>query len=98
MPRPPDSGIASASIRSEEHTSELQSRQYLVCRLLLEKKKKNLDIEPQDELVMLAFVEIDEGHNAILRGSSDTSVQNHVQQDRCRRRHTPTLRQYRVAS
>src|SRR3712207_8576313 len=30
------------SIRSEEHTSELQSRQYLVCRLLLEKKKNNL--------------------------------------------------------
>src|SRR3712207_9394478 len=28
--------------RSEEHTSELQSRQYLVCRLLLEKKKKLL--------------------------------------------------------
>src|SRR3712207_6970324 len=28
-----------ASTRSEEHTSELQSRQYLVCRLLLEKKK-----------------------------------------------------------
>src|SRR3712207_8247814 len=27
-------------LRSEEHTSELQSRQYLVCRLLLEKKKK----------------------------------------------------------
>src|SRR3712207_6900394 len=30
------------STRSEEHTSELQSRQYLVCRLLLEKKKKKL--------------------------------------------------------
>src|SRR3712207_8589323 len=30
-----------ASGRSEEHTSELQSRQYLVCRLLLEKKKIN---------------------------------------------------------
>src|SRR3712207_7970227 len=30
--------------RSEEHTSELQSRQYLVCRLLLEKKKKPLHI------------------------------------------------------
>src|SRR5258707_11822225 len=30
--------------RSEEHTSELQSRQYLVCRLLLEKKKKNKHI------------------------------------------------------
>src|SRR3712207_8839739 len=29
--------------RSEEHTSELQSRQYLVCRLLLEKKKKDND-------------------------------------------------------
>src|SRR3712207_7473796 len=29
--------------RSEEHTSELQSRQYLVCRLLLEKKQKNSD-------------------------------------------------------
>src|SRR3712207_6905522 len=33
-PQPP------VSWRSEEHTSELQSRQYLVCRLLLEKKKK----------------------------------------------------------
>src|SRR5947209_13951991 len=31
--------------RSEEHTSELQSRQYLVCRLLLEKKKKNTNYE-----------------------------------------------------
>src|SRR3712207_7793592 len=30
----------SSATRSEEHTSELQSRQYLVCRLLLEKKKK----------------------------------------------------------
>src|SRR3712207_8335776 len=33
------------AVRSEEHTSELQSRQYLVCRLLLEKKKKNSYIE-----------------------------------------------------
>src|SRR5258707_11012675 len=32
--------LASGEARSEEHTSELQSRQYLVCRLLLEKKKK----------------------------------------------------------
>src|SRR3712207_7600291 len=30
--------IAQTAVRSEEHTSELQSRQYLVCRLLLEKK------------------------------------------------------------
>src|SRR3712207_7489771 len=33
--------VLSAWERSEEHTSELQSRQYLVCRLLLEKKKKS---------------------------------------------------------
>src|SRR5258707_1947424 len=34
-------GLGPFPFRSEEHTSELQSRQYLVCRLLLEKKKKN---------------------------------------------------------
>src|SRR3712207_8797048 len=43
-PRPGARGVRRAllravSARSEEHTSELQSRQYLVCRLLLEKKK-----------------------------------------------------------
>src|SRR3712207_7343856 len=42
--RPGSAGVAAsgagASGRSEEHTSELQSRQYLVCRLLLEKKNK----------------------------------------------------------
>src|SRR3712207_8188279 len=37
---------SSLSLRSEEHTSELQSRQYLVCRLLLEKKK-------QEDLIIL---------------------------------------------
>src|SRR6266498_4873685 len=37
QPRP---SVASGSPRSEEHTSELQSRPHLVCRLLLEKKKK----------------------------------------------------------
>src|SRR3712207_8783200 len=35
-----------ARVRSEEHTSELQSRQYLVCRLLLEKKKRTLTRVP----------------------------------------------------
>src|SRR2546430_16247051 len=35
-----DFGIAGAELRSEEHTSELQSQSNLVCRLLLEKKKK----------------------------------------------------------
>src|SRR3712207_7419725 len=33
--------------RSEEHTSELQSRQYLVCRLLLEKKNKRTSLLPK---------------------------------------------------
>src|SRR5947209_17224843 len=36
----PGEGVEPAQLRSEEHTSELQSRQYLVCRLLLEKKKR----------------------------------------------------------
>src|SRR3712207_7738044 len=42
-------GAARRPLRSEEHTSELQSRQYLVCRLLLEKKKivTSLSIERQ---------------------------------------------------
>src|SRR3712207_7378902 len=35
-----------AILRSEEHTSELQSRQYLVCRLLLEKKKNDMSSLP----------------------------------------------------
>src|SRR3712207_7622611 len=39
---PPDRLVGSNQRRSEEHTSELQSRQYLVCRLLLEKKKTNM--------------------------------------------------------
>src|SRR5687767_15640362 len=39
--------ISVADGRSEEHTSELQSLAYLVCRLLLEKKKKNMKIRYQ---------------------------------------------------
>src|SRR5258707_4090262 len=42
-------GVVALATRSEEHTSELQSRQYLVCRLLLEKKNKHrimFDSEP----------------------------------------------------
>src|SRR2546423_9820921 len=41
---------ADVSVRSEEHTSELQSLAYLVCRLLLE-KKKNINL-PRDELLL----------------------------------------------
>src|SRR3712207_8686724 len=57
--RPPDGRVPSeepvgeldvthAPLRSEEHTSELQSRQYLVCRLLLEKKKTSTSARPID--------------------------------------------------
>src|SRR3712207_8625902 len=53
--RSPVAGIRSTDAgdsRSEEHTSELQSRQYLVCRLLLEKKKKKSVIKITRTLVM----------------------------------------------
>src|SRR3712207_8516151 len=43
-PTSPASGARLDEHRSEEHTSELQSRQYLVCRLLLEKKKNKKTI------------------------------------------------------
>src|SRR2546425_3171615 len=39
-----DSGALGQPMRSEEHTSELQSLAYLVCRLLLEKKKKTSEV------------------------------------------------------
>src|SRR5947209_12815575 len=42
--------IALRLTRSEEHTSELQSRQYLVCRLLLEKKKKKTNTELSEDM------------------------------------------------
>src|SRR3712207_8396792 len=48
-PPDPPQGPACAALadaRSEEHTSELQSRQYLVCRLLLEKKNHSRHLNP----------------------------------------------------
>src|SRR3712207_8986349 len=45
-PRPRLHSLYTFDLRSEEHTSELQSRQYLVCRLLLEKKKTHLNMCP----------------------------------------------------
>src|SRR3712207_7487157 len=47
----PDDARRMVNYRSEEHTSELQSRQYLVCRLLLEKKKKTTKIEEKHESI-----------------------------------------------
>src|SRR3712207_7786627 len=43
-------------MRSEEHTSELQSRQYLVCRLLLEKKKKKYYIPLYLHSLLVLFI------------------------------------------
>src|SRR3712207_7259228 len=51
-------GSPQRSQRSEEHTSELQSRQYLVCRLLLEKKKKRNDITTQQITRSTSGIEI----------------------------------------
>src|SRR2546425_6822765 len=45
---PPSSPTSERRKRSEEHTSELQSLAYLVCRLLLEKKKKQEDTNQND--------------------------------------------------
>src|SRR2546422_6600879 len=42
--------------RSEEHTSELQSRLHLVCRLLLEKKKKKQSIKPPSHELKLCWL------------------------------------------
>src|SRR3712207_7083244 len=47
-------GFTVVPYRSEEHTSELQSRQYLVCRLLLEKKKIYL-LDPSHCMLLLCF-------------------------------------------
>src|SRR5215217_9005109 len=54
-PRPRSRGRSrrSAGARSEEHTSELQSRQYLVCRLLLEQKKLHNTIQTQNQEQLL---------------------------------------------
>src|SRR2546422_4529274 len=45
-PEPLPHAQRASNLRSEEHTSELQSRLHLVCRLLLEKKKKKYTTEP----------------------------------------------------
>src|SRR5258707_9287761 len=59
------SSISGKSIRSEEHTSELQSRQYLVCRLLLEKKKRR----------KLLSITLSRQHFAALISNKDSRLQ-----------------------
>src|SRR2546427_4178408 len=48
---------SSSVLRSEEHTSELQSQSNLVCRLLLEKKKKTNELQSQSKLLWLLLLE-----------------------------------------
>src|SRR3989442_8903756 len=55
-----------APSRSEEHTSELQSRPHLVCRLLLEKKKRQM----KATIAIFGMVNTEAGH-AVTRGPSD---------------------------
>src|SRR3712207_7176411 len=49
------SAASATSVRSEEHTSELQSRQYLVCRLLLEKNNRLLLLISRSLLASVSF-------------------------------------------
>src|SRR2546422_4470837 len=59
LPRGPADRAQPDGPRSEEHTSELQSRLHLVCRLLLEKKKKNKNknqIDSSDEIIFIYSV------------------------------------------
>src|SRR3712207_7398029 len=51
-------GALGRGVRSEEHTSELQSRQYLVCRLLLEKKKKKCMTNPSTDTMPITPIVI----------------------------------------
>src|SRR5947209_12285730 len=67
---PMGSDLLAVISRSEEHTSELQSRQYLVCRLLLEKKKTNL-------LLLLSNHDAEEVRNAAFVLSSPILTVSH---------------------
>src|SRR2546428_7337432 len=58
-------GRHSAECRSEEHTSELQSRSDLVCRLLLEKKKKDAQVNNID--MTLIRVSVSEPQDLVMR-------------------------------
>src|SRR5947209_15929944 len=63
--------------RSEEHTSELQSRQYLVCRLLLEKKKKKPNQTrttfPDQHAKQIITGRIDDAHETTCDGRATAS-------------------------
>src|SRR3712207_4608428 len=56
----PDYLAEASAFRSEEHTSELQSRQYIVCRLLLEKKKRELTVGDDYRMRQISAEVLDE--------------------------------------
>src|SRR5947209_15699950 len=66
LPRTPSP--PSSATRSEEHTSELQSRQYLVCRLLLEKKKKKKNNEADTKYMYIKLESLKCVHNLAIPG------------------------------
>src|SRR5438445_5190544 len=63
-----------AGERSEEHTSELQSRQYLVCRLLLEKKKIEGEDQGHVDADAFAQLRLDRGEAFQCCGDVDVAV------------------------
>src|SRR5258705_1505728 len=66
--------------RSEEHTSELQSLRHLVCRLLLEKKKKVYDGNPAERAVRLqhGFWAVSDHPDATTRGRAVVCIGQHT--------------------
>src|SRR3712207_7408045 len=78
-----DLGLSGQDRRSEEHTSELQSRQYLVCRLLLEKKIVNRDKrKAQAPLVTVRGLRRTSFPLVTVYGSRFTAFSNETRPDR----------------
>src|SRR3954465_8072784 len=69
----PSSGVQTCALRSEEHTSELQSHDNLVCRLLLETKKHTSELQSHDNLVCRLLLE-QKTHSPAQRGASSHSA------------------------
>src|SRR5258708_9380274 len=83
----PPLGSAKADLdRSEEHTSELQSPDHLVCRLLLEKKKKHINRNDHQTLTT------DSGRHAIYHGAIESISSNHIRCDQENQRMLHTVR------
>src|SRR5262245_64416568 len=80
--------IAPAHMRSEEHTSELQSLRHLVCRLLLEKKKNNQKID--EEHVDTAFTDNNNKRRKDEKTETPTNTRENEKRERLRLTHAHT--------